>query len=149
VRLVGFIVRISPSLYFCVNAEIRGSFKKFCTLYVLSLKMNLFYKIHLQAFNVISIVLYHSGPTFGQSCTPVRTPSFLMRLITQVTSLDTPSMLLKRFPRSGFFNFGNKSKSGGLSPLSFQTHQQQRRPDSNTGLAQTLYRCDKAQWRLH
>jgi len=28
--------------------------------------MNLFYKIPLQAFNVISIVLYHSGPTFGQ-----------------------------------------------------------------------------------
>jgi hypothetical protein len=28
--------------------------------------MNLFYKIHLQAFNVISIVLYHSGPTFGE-----------------------------------------------------------------------------------
>ena len=28
--------------------------------------MNLFYKIHLQAFNVISIVFYHSGPTFGQ-----------------------------------------------------------------------------------
>jgi hypothetical protein len=28
--------------------------------------MNLFYKIHLQAFNVISIVLYHSGPMFGQ-----------------------------------------------------------------------------------
>jgi len=28
--------------------------------------MNLFFKIHLQAFNVISIVLYHSGPMFGQ-----------------------------------------------------------------------------------
>jgi hypothetical protein len=28
--------------------------------------MNLLYKIHLQAFDVISIVLYHSGPTFGQ-----------------------------------------------------------------------------------
>ena len=28
--------------------------------------MNLFYKIHLQAFNVISIVVYHSGPTSGQ-----------------------------------------------------------------------------------
>jgi hypothetical protein len=28
--------------------------------------MNLFYKIHLQAFNVISTVLYHSGPTFGK-----------------------------------------------------------------------------------
>jgi len=37
-----------------------------------------------------------------------------MRLITRVTSLDTSSMLLKRFPRSGFFNFGNKSKAGGL-----------------------------------
>jgi hypothetical protein len=28
--------------------------------------MNLFYKIHLQAINVISIVLYHSSPTFGK-----------------------------------------------------------------------------------
>jgi hypothetical protein len=46
--------------------ELRGSFQKFCTLYAVSLKMNLFYKIHLQAFNVISIVLYHRGPTFGQ-----------------------------------------------------------------------------------
>ena len=27
--------------------------------------MNFFYKIHLQAFNVISIVLYHNVPTFG------------------------------------------------------------------------------------
>jgi hypothetical protein len=43
-----------------------GSFQKFCTLYVFSLKMNLFYKIHLQAFNVISTVLYHNGPTFGK-----------------------------------------------------------------------------------
>jgi hypothetical protein len=46
--------------------DVRGSFQKFCTLYVFSLKINLFYKIHLQAFNVIYIVLYHSGPTFGQ-----------------------------------------------------------------------------------
>ena len=37
-----------------------------------------------------------------------------MRLITRVTSLDTSTLLLKRFPRSGFFNFGNKSKAGGL-----------------------------------
>jgi hypothetical protein len=28
--------------------------------------MKVFYKIHLQAFNVISVVLYHSGPTSGQ-----------------------------------------------------------------------------------
>ena len=48
------------------NLDIRGSFQKFCTLYVFSFKMNLFYKIRLQAFNVISTVLYHSGPTFGQ-----------------------------------------------------------------------------------
>ena len=40
---------------------------KVCTLYVFSLKLNLFYQIHLQAFNVIFIVLYHSGPTFGQA----------------------------------------------------------------------------------
>jgi hypothetical protein len=46
--------------------NLRGSFQRFCTLYVFTLKMNLFYKIHLQTFNVISIVLYHSGPTFGQ-----------------------------------------------------------------------------------
>jgi len=37
-----------------------------------------------------------------------------MRLITWVTSLDTSLMLLKHFPRSGFFNCGNKSKAGGL-----------------------------------
>jgi hypothetical protein len=28
--------------------------------------MNLFYKIHLQTINVISIVFYHIGPTFGK-----------------------------------------------------------------------------------
>jgi len=39
---------------------------KFYTLYVFSLKTNLFHKIHLHALNVISIVLYHSGPTLGQ-----------------------------------------------------------------------------------
>ena len=50
----------------------------------------------------------------GNSCIPVRMPSLLMRLITRVTSSDTSSMLLKRFPCSGFFNFGNKSKAGGL-----------------------------------
>jgi hypothetical protein len=45
---------------------LRGSFQNFCTLYIFSLKMYLLYKIHLQAFNVIFIVLYHSGPTFGR-----------------------------------------------------------------------------------
>jgi len=85
------------------------------SLYVFSLKMNLFYNTHLKAFNVISIVLYHSGPTFGQVfCLPVRMSSLLMRLINLNNSLDTSSMLLKRFPPSGFFSFGNKKKAGGL-----------------------------------
>jgi hypothetical protein len=49
-----------------VSAYMRGSFQKFCTLYAFSLKMNLFYKIHLQTSNVICIVRYHSVPTFGK-----------------------------------------------------------------------------------
>jgi hypothetical protein len=49
-----------------LHVYIRGSFQKFCTLYIFSLKTNLFYKIHLQTFNVISIVLHHCGPTFGK-----------------------------------------------------------------------------------
>jgi len=58
---LNFCVRLCPSI-----SHIRGSFQKFWPMYVFSLKMNLFYKIHLQAFSVISIVLYHSGPPFGQ-----------------------------------------------------------------------------------
>jgi len=50
----------------------------------------------------------------SKPCIPVRTPSLLMDLITRVTSLDTSSMFLKRFPRNSFFNFGKKSKVGGL-----------------------------------
>ena len=50
----------------------------------------------------------------GKSCIPVRTLSLLMRLITRVASLDNSSVLLKRFRRSHFFKFGNKSKAGGL-----------------------------------
>jgi hypothetical protein len=94
-----------------------------------------------------------------------------MCLITQVTSLDTSSMLLKWFLR-------NKSKSGGLSPPDFDLSpklkkplrgnrfrsieevsneviwvirriKKRRRPDRNTRLSQTLDHCDKARWRLH
>jgi hypothetical protein len=43
-----------------------GNFKSSANCFFLSLKISLFYKIHLQAFNVISIMLYHSGPTFGK-----------------------------------------------------------------------------------
>jgi hypothetical protein len=65
------------------------------------------------------ILLGSAHKTLGKTCIPVGTPSLLMRLITQVTSLDTSSMLLKRFPRSGFFNFEKKSNSFGLSPQDF------------------------------
>jgi hypothetical protein len=77
--------------------------------------MNLFYKIHLQTFNLISIVLYHSGPTFGQvlySCQD----AFV------VDASDYSGHLIRHFLNASeasptecfFFNFGNKSKSGGL-----------------------------------
>jgi hypothetical protein len=81
-----------------------------------SLKMNLFYKIHLQAFNVISIVFITVVQRLGKSCIPVWTPSLLMCLITQVTPLDTSSMLLKRFPRSGFFKFWEQVKVWWAEP---------------------------------
>jgi hypothetical protein len=67
----GFSFAINVLNNFCMKSSscvliIHGSFQKFCTLYGFSLKVNLFYKIHLQTFNVIYIVLYHSGPTFVQ-----------------------------------------------------------------------------------
>jgi hypothetical protein len=58
----------------------------------------------------------------GKSYIRVWTPSLLMHLVTQVTSLDTSSVLLKRFPWSGFFNFENKSKSGGLPVVAAHKH---------------------------
>jgi len=76
--------------------------------------MNLFYKTHLQAFNVISIVLYHSGPMFGQvlyswqDAFVVDAYDYSGHLIRHLL------MLLKCFPQSGFFNCENKSKAGGL-----------------------------------
>ena len=100
--------------HFLERLNICGSFQKFCTLYIFSLKMNLFYEIHLQAFIVISIVLYHSIPTFGKflySCQDVfavDVSDYSGHLIRHL------SMLLKHFSWSGFFNFGNKSRSGGL-----------------------------------
>jgi hypothetical protein len=81
----------------------------------------------------------------GKSCILVWTPSFLMCLITQVTSLDTSSMLLKRFPRSGFFSFGNKSKSGGLSPPEFDFFPKLKKP---MGWAHLTLTCSQ-NWRNH
>jgi hypothetical protein len=84
--------------------------------------MNLFYKIHLHAFNVLSIVLYHSGPTFGQilySCLDafvVEAFDYSGHLIRHL--LNASETLVN----SGGLSppdFGNKSKSGGLSPPDF------------------------------
>jgi hypothetical protein len=51
--------------YTWVIPKVLRTVRFLCALYVFFLKMNLFYKIHLQAFSVISIVLYHTGPKFG------------------------------------------------------------------------------------
>jgi hypothetical protein len=83
----------------------------------LDLKMNLLYKIHLQAFNVISIVLYHSGPTFGKvlySCLDafvVDASDYSGHLIRHLLNVS------EAFPTEWFLR--NKSKSGGLSPPDF------------------------------
>jgi len=75
-----------------------------------SLKMNLFYKIHLQAFNVISIVLCHSGPTFGQvlySCQDafvVDASDYSGHLIRHLVSAS------EAFPKESFLQFWEQVK---------------------------------------
>jgi hypothetical protein len=54
-----------PALSVFLSSWYVRHFKILHTLCLL-FKINLFYKIPLQGFNVISIVLYHSGPMFGQ-----------------------------------------------------------------------------------
>jgi hypothetical protein len=88
--------------------------------------MSLFYKIHLQPFNVISIVLYHSGPTFGQvlySC--------LNAFV--VDASDCSGHLIRHllnaseaFPKEWFLR--NKSKSGELSPQDFDLFPNLKKP---------------------
>jgi hypothetical protein len=120
-------------------------------------------------------VLYHSGQTFGQvlcSCLDafvVDASDYSSHLIRHLLNAS------EAFATEWFLR--NKSKSGGLSQpevelfpklkkslrgksfrsieevsnevtVSNPTYQQRRRPDRNTRLAQTLNRCDKAQWRL-
>jgi hypothetical protein len=105
---------------------IRGSFKKFCILYVFSLKRNLFYKIPLQAFNVISIVFYHSGPTFGKvlySCLDafvVDVSDYSGHLIRHLLNA------YEAFPTEWFLR--NKSKSCGLSPSDFDLFPKFKKP---------------------
>jgi hypothetical protein len=100
--------------------------------------MNLFYKIHLQTFNVIPIVLYHSGPTFGQilySCLDafvVGASDYSGHLIRHLLNAS------EAFPTQWFLQFWEQVKVWCAERL-----------DRNTRLSQTLDHCDKAQWRLH
>ena len=100
-------------LYIIATTHV-GHCKSSAHCMISSLKMNLIYKIHLQAFNVISFVLYHSGPTFGQvlySCQDafvLDASNYSGHLIRHLINAS------EGFLRSVFFNFGNKSKSGGL-----------------------------------
>jgi len=92
------------------SVNIRGSFQKFCTLYFFFLKLDLFYKIHLQAFNVISTVLCHSGPTFGQvlyccqDAFVVDASDYSGHLITQLLNAS------EAFPTEWFLQFWEQVK---------------------------------------
>jgi hypothetical protein len=94
--------------------------------YVFSLKTNLFYKIHLQAFNVISIVLYHSAPTFGQvlyfclDAFVVDASDYSGHLIRHLLNAS------EAFPTVWFLQ--NKSKSGGLSTPDFDLFPKLKEP---------------------
>jgi hypothetical protein len=67
--------------------------------------MNLFYKIHLEAFNVISTALYQSGPTFGKvlySCPNafvVDATGYSVHLIRQLLNAS------EAFPTKWFLQF--------------------------------------------
>jgi hypothetical protein len=93
--------------------------------------MNLFYKIHLQGFNVFSIVLYHSGPTFGKvlySCLDafvVDASDYSGHLIRHFLSAS------EAFPTEWFLR--NKSKSGGLSPPDFDLSPKLKKPFRGKG----------------
>jgi hypothetical protein len=88
--------------------------------------MNLFYKIHLQAFNVIFIVLYQSGPTFGKvlySCLDAfvaDASDYSGHLIRHLLNAS------EAFPMEWFLR--NKSKSGGLSPPDFDLFPKLKKP---------------------
>jgi hypothetical protein len=88
--------------------------------------MNLFYKINLQAFNVISIVLYHSVPTFGKvlySCLDafvVDASDYSGHLIRHLLNASE-AIPTEWFPR-------NKSKSGGRSPPDFDLFPKLKKP---------------------
>ena len=87
---------------------IHGSFQKFCTLYVFSLKMNLFYKIHLQAFNVISLcfitAVRHLGKSSYQDAFVVDVSDYSGHLIRHLLNAS------ESFPTEWFLQFWEQVK---------------------------------------
>jgi hypothetical protein len=118
-RLVNLQLCLQCGLCVCQGKILRGSLQKFCTLYVFSLKMNLFYKIHLQAFNVNSIVLYHNGLTFGQvlySCLDafvVDASDYSGHLIRHLLNVS------EAFPKEWFLQFWEQVKVWWAEPTRF------------------------------
>jgi hypothetical protein len=88
--------------------------------------MNLFYKIHSQAFNVISIVLYHSGPTFGQVLYS-RLNAFVFGVSDYSGHLIRHHLSASEAFPTGWF-LRKKSKSGGLSPPDFDLFPKLKKP---------------------
>jgi hypothetical protein len=93
--------------------------------------MNLFYKIHLQAFNIISIVLYHSGPTFGQvlySCLDafvIDVSDYSGHLIKHLLNAS------EAFPTEWFLQFWEQVKVWWAQPTSRQTSPRPTRRDKS------------------
>jgi hypothetical protein len=130
--------------------------------------MNLFYKIHLQAFNVISLVLYHSGPTFGQvshSCLDASVfyaSDYSGHLIRHILNVS------EAFPTEWFLKLWEQVKVSwaeiSTCPKNWRNHSVgnasetlrrclMRWPEwlhasTKKTSRQTLDRCDKAQRRL-
>jgi hypothetical protein len=78
--------------------------------------MNLFHKIILQACNLISIVFYHSGLTFGKVLYS-RLDVFVVDASDYSGHLIIHLNASEAFPTEWFLR--NKSKCGGLSPPDF------------------------------
>jgi hypothetical protein len=84
--------------------------------------------MHLQAVNAISIVLYHSGPTFGKflySCPKafvVDASDYSGHLFRHLLNAS------EAFPTEWFLIFSEKSNSCGLSPPDFDLFPKLKKP---------------------
>ena len=68
----------------------------------------------LQFISVVPLLLNYCIPMFGRSMIPVRSVEQLSCLTRRVMEADRSSSIEKHTPHMLIFNFGNRSKSGGL-----------------------------------